>query len=281
MHWIKCGESMSHIARLQRVTDKAILRRCFQQDTALYGYALGDLEDSMWSISTFTGAFEDDNLAATSLLWTGVLPPVFLAFGEPDAAKQLIASVDASEVFFMLPESLMDVFEASFRVTKRIDLWRMVVTPRTFKKPSQKVDGLRRLTGKDVEALKKLYETGGGTEGPRTEEIDGLSAAQLDQGVFWGVEAPDGALLAVAGSHIVAPNEKVGAVGYVFTASYARGNGFAKATTAAVTSSIFDAGIETVILNVARANTPAVRAYQFLGYEIHSPIVEGPALKNM
>jgi predicted GNAT family acetyltransferase len=156
---------------------------------------------------------------------------------------------------------------------------RMAVTRATFRP----VDGeVRRLNGRDVGRLNALYASEGGPSFYRADTID--------RAVYFGVF--DGQrLAAVAGSHIVAPNSSIAVVGNVFTAADYRGCGLATRTTSAVTEALFERGCGDVVLTVDPKNSPAVRAYQRLGYVFGSVVVEarlqrtdflgvGPALRR-
>lgn len=261
----------------QQITDKALLREHFRQDVGLYGYALGDLVDTMWAISTFTGVLRGDTLSAVSLLWTGVHPPVMLAFGNIIDAAVLFEHCQSGELFYMLPEDLLQPFRHIFQTPGNIDLWRMMVEKRTFTPPPQSKK-IRRLNGDDAQSLQQLYRKGQG--GPRPEEIEAMTPQRIEQGLFFALEDA-GEMISVAATHVFAPEENVGAVGYVYTAPQHRGKGFAKQTTAAVTAALFANGVGQVILNVAKANLPAIRVYEQLGYKKHCSIVEGPAQKRV
>lgn len=261
----------------QLITERALLRNHFVEDIGLYGYALGDLVDPMWAISTFTGIQRGDNLTAVSLLWTGVNPPVVLAFGDINDAVSLFEHVPSHEVFYMLPEHLLSPFQQFFQTDNVIHLWRMTVDKHAFVPPHQSAQ-VRRLDGDDAEALRALYTKGIG--GPRPEEVETMTPDSVEQKLFFAVEEA-GEIAAVAGTHIFAPEEKVGVVGYVYTAPEHRGKGYAKLATAAVTRALFVGGVEQVLLNVAKSNLPAIRVYEQLGYKRHCPIVEGPALKRV
>jgi len=270
------GTILSEIL-IKTLDDPELLRAYFLADKALCAYALGDLVEPMWSISTFTGAFEGAKLTAVTLVWQGVEPPTFLAFGTPDGAERLFRQAPARH-FCMLPEALYPTYAEVFAVPIKMDLWRMVVNPQTFSPPTQKVQGLRRLTGADVDILQALYRRG--TDGPRPEEIEAFSAEKIDHSIFWSIENEQGELEAVAGTHVFSPAESIGAIGFVFTAEASRGKGYAKVVTAAVTQSLFEAGIELVILNVVKSNTSAIRVYQHLGFVAQYSIVEGHAHKK-
>lgn len=250
------------------ITDKTLLRRHFHQDPHLYAYALGDLEPAMWSLSTFFGEMgENGAISSLGLVWQGVNPPVLLLFGLPSPT---FYDNFPQRVFYMLPDELLSDFQQVYETPHNIPLWRMKVLPNEFQPVANPPAGLQRLSSTDMGLVQQLFEQ----DGPRPEEIEAISASQIDSGVFFGI-VENKQLVAVAGSHICSPSESVGAVGYVYTRQQVRGLGYATATTAAVTQTFFEMGINTVILNVARHNTPAIRAYEKLGYTIHAALAEG------
>ena len=144
-------------------------------------------------------------------------------------------------------------------------MMRMTVDPHRFLGAGATASGLRRLVRADARALNALYATGDGPTGYRGEHIE--------RGVYFGA-FEDGRLLAVAGTHMIAPTMGIAVVGNVFTHASARSRGLARAVTAAVTRELFARGCAAVTLTVDPDNAPALRAYRRLGYEAGSPIVE-------
>jgi GNAT superfamily N-acetyltransferase len=63
----------------------------------------------------------------------------------------------------------------------------------------------------------------------------------------------------------------------IFTRPAVRGRGLAGAATAAVVAELLAAGCRDVILNVARATSPARRVYARLGFRVHTGHFEGLA----
>lgn len=258
--------------RIETITNKALLRHYFEQDRALCGYALGDLDEKQWQVSHYLGAFQGESLESVGLIWHGVVPPVVIQFGSDDAASDMLAQLP-DKFFYMLSESLLPLYQRHFEMPAITYLWRMVLDRANFR-PVEGANGLRRLTEDDVPLLKRLY----GSDGPRADDVDALSASQIKSGVFFGIFR-DGALLAVAGSHFLTPSEGVASVGYVYTAPDERGKGYAKATTSAVVQTFFELGIRDIVLNVARPNIAAIRSYEQLGFRIHAAIIEGYGIR--
>ena len=102
---------------------------------------------------------------------------------------------------------------------------------------------------------------------------DAFSPSQVAEGVFYGIYA--GAELAAAGgTHLVARQVGVGAVGNIYTHPAHRRQGYATLITSAVTASLL-ADRLTVVLNVNELNAPALAVYTKLGYRAACRFVEG------
>jgi predicted GNAT family acetyltransferase len=87
----------------------------------------------------------------------------------------------------------------------------------------------------------------------------------LEDGVYYGVHE-DGALVAAAGTHVVARGVGVAALGNIYTRPDRRGRGLATAVTAAVTGHLARLGIATIVLNVRDDNHAAIHVYERLGF---------------
>ena len=67
----------------QVLTDKQQIREFYYHDRPLCAYALGDLDEEMWKISTFSGAFDEaGELASIALIWNGAQLPVYIVVGD-------------------------------------------------------------------------------------------------------------------------------------------------------------------------------------------------------
>lgn len=257
---------------VQIMQDKNHLRAYFRCDVALHAYALGDLPEAMWQVSRFVGVFVEDQLEAVGLIWSGATPPAVLLFGRPEAVSALIEAGELpQEIFYMVTPPLRDILENAYVLDGRQELWRMVVTPNNFVQGAGHTS-LQRLSGIHAQAVDDLLTARQNLGQNRII----LTPEKLEGGLFFGI-FENAQLVAMAGTHVFAPEEGVGAVGFVFTDVTMRGRGFAKITSGAVTQAFFDAGISTVVLNVTQDNIAAIRAYERLGYRIYAPIMEGLA----
>lgn len=219
---------------------------------------------------------------ALVLLFKGLDTPGLWPFGGDDGVRLALAEVvaPAAPRVSILPAQRA-VVEEAYALDKPDLMKRMVVDAASFSPPPPVYGGSRRgergsegtprrLTGGDVDALNALYASG--------ETPDAFAPSQIDQGAFYGIEV-DGHLVAVAGTHLLAPSEGVAAVGNVFTQRDWRGRGLAQACTSAVIAECLRRGAADVVLNVKSDNAPAIAAYRKLGFRDHCQFLEAGATR--
>ncbi len=161
----------------------------------------------------------------------------------------------------------LDVVRRHVTIQQRQTMIRMEVGTDTFK-PSQGV--VRRLGGGDARELNRLYRMDG------TPSF--FSSRQIDDAVYFGIER-DGAIVSVAGTHVISSASDIAVVGNVYTHPRYRGQGLARITTSAVTELLLRS-CRQVVLSVDPANVPAVRAYERLGFVEVARLIEGAATRR-
>ncbi len=273
--------------RVTRLTDPSLIRAFLTAngagERARYAYMIGDLNVPYWDQSRFYGAFDgQDTLQSVLLYYEGVIerPPVITA-GDANGINAcwsaLLADFDLRTVVYHAQSAHLAVVQRYFTAADPMAMWRMAITPDQLNTKSiGKIDSARRLTGSDARVAQSLFDSGSAAD-----FMDGRPHVSSDllAGVpFYGAFAA-GQPVAIAGTHILSVPERLGAVGYVFTHPAARGQGYAAAVTAAITRSLFEAGLDLVVLNVKQNNTPAIRAYERVGYVHQSPLYEGVAYR--
>jgi ribosomal protein S18 acetylase RimI-like enzyme len=248
-----------------RTDDVAAIRALLQADRAWSIYPLGDLMPAYFAHTTWYRGPE-----AIVLLYRGVEPPVFFAQGEPGVVADLLGEAGPPPALrlHVRPE-IVPVLRHYYHHVDTLLRWRMVLDREHF---PESTPSCRRLTAADVPALERLYDDGEAA-GERPEYF---FPPMVTEGVFFGVEE-GGELVAVAGTHLVSRAEGIGAVGNIYTRRNRRGRGLAGLTTSAVTAELLGLEIETIALNVAQTNRPALAVYQRLGYRCHCPFMEGTA----
>lgn len=266
-------------------TDKSKLHAYLQTDPIWAAYAIGDLEPMHFPWCTWYMA-EDagGRLAGLALLYRRLDPPVLLTVGETAAVAAILEQMVLPEqVYISAREEHLPLLLAccDFSGDRVRPMRRMAVTAERFR-PAARGRGypaptIRRLHAADVPAIEALIALGG------PFAPDAFTPNQVDEGVFAGLsvlprtDSPGSGtppLLAVAGTHLVAPTWGVAAVGNVYVHPAWRGRGYGALVSSAVTGELLQRGL-LVVLNVDQENPAALNLYRQLGFAVHCPFVEG------
>jgi len=262
LHRAASSEASRFLVRETR--DARYLDRALADEHVYAAYAVAQLEPELFEDARFWVA-EGPTGRAVLMQSEAGLGRAVVTVGDADALDALLALHPGPLSNYLAtggPEH-MAVLARHYEVSGAIEMRRMVVEASRFRH----IDGLvRRLRGDDVAALNALYSTEGGQTG--------YSSTHIERGIYYG--AYDGPrLVAVAGTHVVAPNMGIAVVGNVFTHPAYRGSGLATRVTSAVTNRLLhDHGCRQVVLTVNPTNTPALRAYERLGYVLDAAVVE-------
>ncbi len=253
-----------------KLSDRDAIRTFLAQDRALTAYALGDLDDAFWPQSTFYAAQQDGEITAIVLVYEGLDPSVLTAFGDPDGVRAIFEMCALpEEIYYLFLPEMESILAARYDLPHMQREWRMVLDPDAF--APAPCPGVRRIEPDDATALDALYQHAADPG----EAMVAFSPWQIAHGCFYGVWEGS-ALIAAAGTHVWSQAESVAAIGNVFTMPEHRGRGLASACTTAVAAAAFDAGLQTVVLNVRADNTPAIHIYEKLGFRLYRSFLEGP-----
>lgn len=244
---------------MPRLNDKSEIRGILRRDPVWCVYALGDLDAELFANTEW---FVPDLTLVLHLYDTTIL----FAIG-PGSVREALDHVTWPVHLQVQADVLAEVARYATITTTKL-MWRMgwkgTALPRSI------APAVRRLSGDDVSALQALYADGDGTG----EAPDFFFPSMVTDGVFFGVEE-DGALVAAAGTHLLARDEGVAAIGNVYTRRDRRGRGLGRAVTIAVLTDL--AGIGTIGLNVRADNDAAIRMYEGLGFTRHCRFTEALA----
>jgi ribosomal protein S18 acetylase RimI-like enzyme len=168
---------------------------------------------------------------------------------------------------------IVPVLQTRYLIPHPKPMWRMVLElPKFHAAP---IAGVNRLKTADLPALNQLY-----ADGKAAGEVpEFFFASMLEQGVFFGIRENND-LIAVAGTHLVAPPEGVAAVGNIYTRRDRRGRGLAARVTSAVVSELLGMNIDVVALNVNQQNVSAIGVYERLGFAMYGEFIEGVASRR-
>lgn len=246
----------------------AHVRAFFEHDRILAAYALADLDPENVDRSRWWIARRDGTIVAAALL-VEVLPfrPCF-AMGETESLAELFRNgLTEARLILATPPNGRPAIEATYRF-ERVDVMnRMVVTAETFRPRVNQT--LNRLGPDELDDVIDLYGSSS-----RSYFTPARIAREIYFGVYSGRQ-----LVAAAGTHVRSRGANIAAVGNVLTRLTYRNRGMATSVTSAVTEAAFEEHRD-VVLNVRQDNTTAVNVYRRLGYEVHAPFIEGPAVRR-
>lgn len=248
------------------LTDRRTILRFLSRDRLYGAYAIGDLEPELFNQTEWIGAEKSGQLIAITLLFRGLKPAALFLMGANDGINAIFKGGFQPEQVYLLcrPEHYL-ITEKYYVWSKRLLMWRMVTDRERF----QAVDGdVIRLDTTHIGQLVDLY----GDEG-----ADAFSPSQVPAGIFFGI-FDGGQLVSAAGTHLISPAYRLGAVGNIYTHPDHRGKGYGTQVTSAVVSELIGQRIEDIVLNVEQDNVPANRLYERLGFERYCPFYEGSAI---
>lgn len=263
--------------------DTANIERILRKDPVWSGYALADLSPTFaphcnWTVASIDSASIDGTQAEGLVLFFDLLDPTaIVTVGD-------VAAVERAFEEALLPEKIyLNVREHHFPVVQRhygfpngtIGYKRMHLPLSQDSTAWQDDEQTVRLTPEDESRMRALYANGG----PFTP--DAFDTYQVENGIFFGIEDDAGALLAAGGTHIVAHEQRVAAIGNMYTHPDARGQGLAGQVLRSIVKTLRADGIELIILNVAQANAKAQRIYERHGFVVHCPYIEGVGVRKI
>jgi RimJ/RimL family protein N-acetyltransferase len=254
---------------MAELTDPDAIRAWLETDRGWALYALGDLAPEHQEHCRWFGA-PDGTMA---LIYEAFDVPVFFAMGQPLSVQMLLDEIDAREMFILVRPEIVPVLAERYWLHPAFPMWRMVL--RADCPLPAGSENVTRLTLEDLPALEQLYADDERQDGdPRF-----FTPSMLEHGCYIGFREGE-ALIAVAGTHLIAPHEGVGAIGNVYTRRDRRGRGLATQMVGAVVACLRHLNLHTIGLNVAQSNPAAIRVYERLGFAPYCPYIEAHATRK-
>ena len=262
--------------RVEPLTDPEAIRPLLDRQPAYAAYALAHLEPRLfprsywWRAVPLTSAGSapaPDGGEALVMHARSGLGPSLVALGGTQALEAILRLHPGPfYTFATFQVEHAPVVRRHFALSRRGASLRMSVSVETFRPVNGAARRLRRRDLGDVDDLQ------------RSEGFGFHSAAALDDGVYYGVY-DTGRLVAMAGTHVVAPEVGVAIVGNVVTHPRYRRRGHGAVATSAVTAALLET-CPFVLLTVEERNEPALRVYQRLGYREECRLIESGARRK-
>jgi ribosomal protein S18 acetylase RimI-like enzyme len=265
---------------MPRLTDRVKIRTILETDRPWAAYALADLAPGSFEHSSwFSSADEASALALVyAAVHTTFATPVLITLGNVQELRGLLHEIDTTlhprELYAVIRPEVLPLLAERYQLTHEKAMQRMILDPTRFQ-PSP-TDRVLRLGATDLEAVQRLYADGEAND----ESPAWFLAEMLAHGVYYGIRE-NAALVAVAGTHVVAAEEGVGCLGNIYTRHDWRGHGLSTQVTRAVTAHLSAMPLRTVALNVREDNAAAIRVYERLGFQRYCGYVEAVALKRI
>jgi ribosomal protein S18 acetylase RimI-like enzyme len=255
--------------RVRHNTDDSDVQALLERDRVWNCFALADLLPPFREHARFVTAARPGDAPAAALLimehpsFTAISP-----YGESSGVAAILAQTSLPHT--ALVQTTADHRAPLAAVYRPVPVWRpmlrMAVSAETFtaRAASEPTSRLSKADLAEVKALLRLS-----ADSPFRPEL-------LEQDSFYGLRA-HGRLVALAGTHVVAPAAGIAVVGNVFTHPDARGCGYAGMVTSAVVGDLVARGCREVVLNVFADNAPAIAVYDRLGFQTRHQLWSGPA----
>lgn len=231
------------------------------------GYALGDLDDAMFARTRWL-LTEDERALLLVFAW-GEGGATLMTFGAPERLPDLVRAATPPPRFDLHVREadaapLLAAVEGPLPPYQRMGLVRD-----SLRAPAAPA-GLdaRRLTLDDVPAAREVYASYPGNV---------FDPARVTTGTYLGAW-DGGRLVGVAGTHVVSTRTRAAAVGDVVVRPDRRGQGVGGWLTARLCAGLL-ADVDRVVLNVARSNVAAIRAYERVGFDDAVPYLEGAGVR--
>jgi ribosomal protein S18 acetylase RimI-like enzyme len=262
------------------IQDKETIRRHLLTDRAYTAYALGDLEPPYNASAAWYAATRQGQIEALALVYSGLEPPALFLMGDGAALDALLQCDDLpGRALYNVKPGGESVLQAHYEVEHRSEMLRMMVTVDAFTDPAagQTVTPAR-LTRDDAGAMARLLAEAASHDGRDPDDI-AFTPDMVDKGPYAGIYE-GGVLIAMAGTHLVAPGAGLATLGNVVVRPGCRGRGLGTVVSQAVTERLLADGYDPIVLNVHRSNQPAIRIYERLGYRTACTFVEGMATRR-
>lgn len=251
---------------VERLAEPEAVRPLLEGQRTYAAYALAHLEPRLFPRSEWWHARGPQGQALVVHLRSG-LGPALVAQGDPCALDALLRLHPGPRLTFATFQlDHLAVAQRHFVLSRPGPSLRMSVSAASFRPVAGPAQRLHRA---DIGAVNALQ---------RSEGFGFYPAAILIEGVYYGVYADQG-LVAMAGTHVVAPSQGLALVGNIMTHPRYRGQGHGSVATGAVTAELLKT-CPDVLLTVDARNEIAIRLYERLGYREQCRLIESGARRK-
>ena len=251
------------------------IQQILHRDPIWSVYAIADLQPTFapychWSV------VNGEQGEAVILLFTALQPPILFATGDEQAVVAALTATPLPERVYVTlrPEHVALVGEYYTWAEEAHPMVRMVLA-KDIQVAMPEMSNLVRLQPTDAAAITDLYRQ----DGPFTPDY--FDPYQLDDGIFYGVKDAQDSLVAVGGTHVIAQQEGMGAIGNMYTHPAQRGKGYARAVLGAIIAELQARNVTTIVLNVDQRNATARGLYERYGFTPYCTFIEAEGVRKV
>jgi RimJ/RimL family protein N-acetyltransferase len=267
---------------MSRLEDKELIRSFLRQDENFCAYALGDLQLPYSNSARWFAASRDGSISGLAMIYDALSPHVlFLEGGTEALSALLLYGLGPDTIFFTARRELEPILADFYSISQIYYMHRMRVAKGIFNPASfvhEEIETIQSVTKADVTAIEALIH-GCADYDDRDQRDIAFSSEMLSDGTYKGVWK-DGQLVALAGTHLVAKEESVAAIGNVMVRPDLRRQRLGTLLTQSVTNELILSGYQLIVLNVRQDNQAALKTYRRLGFKVVGDYIEGVATRR-
>jgi hypothetical protein len=254
--------------RLEERPSAESARAFFQRDRLMAAYALADIDAAEVEKARWWTATRGSEVVACALVVEALPFRPCYASGESEALVSIFRDgIREPRIVVATPPAGRLAVESVYRFERVEKMHRMAVSVSTFR--PRVTHGVTRLGPEHLDDVIDLYGHASRTY---------FTEARMEREIYFGVYIAR-TLVSAAGTHVRSRLSNIAAVGNVLTRLAYRDRGMATSVTSAVTEAALEQHRD-VVLNVRQDNAPAIAVYDRLGFHVHGPFIEGPAVRR-
>ncbi|MBA3468141.1 MAG: GNAT family N-acetyltransferase [Herpetosiphonaceae bacterium] len=234
-----------------------LIRSCLIQNRVASAYALGDLQPPLRERSSFTYAHNGAEWAIV-LIYRTTTFKALIPFGAPAGVAALLEADPQLPRACIISNGTAEVrpaLERWFKLGPEEKMYRLVMTSEHFHSFQGEI-ACEDLGMQDIGEMSAFYTM---------NDVPTFSPDQVQNGFYCGLRR-HGVLVAVGGTHFINYEDRIAAIGNVYTDTILRGNGYARAIISTLIQRLFEKGCREVVLDVAINDFSALQRYEPLGF---------------
>lgn len=250
-----------HEGSMTRTTDKQKLINHFRKDPVLFAYHIGDLDDFFFPLCQWPALMDEkEDIEETILIYNNPLFVTVMAFGLTESFESFLQNEINNfpdQFFCHFQDKYRDILKSNFTEEPFGKHLKMKLG-QFSKQHDDKDKNIVRLKMNNLVMIEQFYSEAypDGYFDPR----------MLMTNKFFGYIEND-VLQSVAGLHVYSDEYKIAVLGSIATHPDYRGRGLATKLTSKLTEKL-SVENKLVCLNVKADNTPAIKCYEKIGFEI-------------